>query len=102
MPRTKAEVRQVIAFAAERELRVAPQGTGHGAGALGLLQGTVLLRTDGMLGTEVDPDARSGGVLGGARWHDVVPLAAAHGLATMHGSVASARACTTRPPQRSR
>lgn len=49
-------------------LKVAAQGTGHGAAPLAPLEGTILLKTERMRGVEIDPDAGTArveaGVLG--------------------------------------
>ncbi len=47
------DVSKVVAFARDNGLRVAPQGTGHGAMALESLEHVVLLKTERMLGIEV-------------------------------------------------
>ena len=39
------DVAATLGFASEHGLRVAPQGTGHGAPSLGALDDTILLRT---------------------------------------------------------
>ena len=49
------DVVAAVTFAREHGLRIAPQGTGHGAAALGDLDGTILLRTSRMRGVEIDP-----------------------------------------------
>jgi hypothetical protein len=81
-----ADVAETVRFAAAHDLRVAVQSTGHGAVALGDLAGTILLRTGRLAAVEVDADARVARIAAGARWGDVVPLAAEHGLAAPHGS----------------
>lgn len=85
-PRTVAEVSEVVRLAVRDGLRVAPQRTGHGAGPLGSLRGTVLLRTDLLRGVEIDASACRATVLAGARWDEVVPEAALHGLRPLHGT----------------
>lgn len=75
-----------LRFAAEHGLRVAAQGTGHGATTVPDLRSTVLLRTSRMTKVEVDPSARRARAEAGALWSDVVPLAGTHGLAALHGS----------------
>ena len=67
-------------------LRVAPQGTGHGAAALGDLDDTILLKTERMRGVTIDPEARSARAEAGVIWIDVVEAAAEHGLAALAGS----------------
>jgi hypothetical protein len=44
-PLTDSDVVEVVNFAREEGLRVAPQGTGHGAAAMRSLEGTILLST---------------------------------------------------------
>ena len=88
LPETAEHVTAAVRFASENGLRVAVQGTGHGAAARGPLDGSLLLNTARMRAVSVDPDARSARVEAGALWMDVVPVAAAHGLAALHGSAA--------------
>ena len=52
------DVAAAVAFARENGLRVAPQGTGHNAAALGSLDDTILLKTERMRGVPIDPEAR--------------------------------------------
>src|SRR5436305_6963895 len=49
LPENADDVAQIVRFAAEQGLRVAPQGTGHNAHPLeGRLGGSILLKTDRM------------------------------------------------------
>jgi len=80
------DVAATVDFAREHGLRVAPQGPGHGAPLMPALDDVLLLRTRRMNGVEVDPGARTARVQAGALWGDVVPAAAEHGLAALHGS----------------
>src|SRR4029079_10467526 len=48
------DIAAVVRFAAENGLRVSGQGTGHGAVALGSLEGAILIKTERMRGVEVD------------------------------------------------
>jgi FAD/FMN-containing dehydrogenase len=84
-PADVRDVIAVVAFAAENGLRVAPQSTGHGAGPLSL-EDTLLMKTGDMRGVEIDAENRRARVLPGNVWGDVVPAAAEHGLAALHGS----------------
>ncbi|HEX6521335.1 MAG TPA: FAD-binding protein [Streptosporangiaceae bacterium] len=86
LPESAADVAAAVGWAAERGLRVAAQGTGHGAGPLGPLDDTVLLRTGQMRGIRIDPHTRTARVEAGAVWLDVVHAAAQHGLAGLAGS----------------
>jgi FAD/FMN-containing dehydrogenase len=86
LPESAADVAAAVSYAADRGLRIAPQGTGHGAAPLGSLEGTVLLRTDRMRGIRIDPRARTARAEAGVIWRDVVEAAARHGLAALAGS----------------
>lgn len=87
LPRTTDEVAAVVTAAVDLGLQVAPQGTGHGAGAMPAdLADTVLLKTTAMRGVTVDPAAGLVTAQAGAWWIDAVEAAAPHGLAVLHGS----------------
>jgi FAD/FMN-containing dehydrogenase len=79
------DVVEAVGYARARGLRVAAQGTGHGAGALGSLTETVLIRTTRMNDVTVDPAERTARAGAGARWSDVIAAAAPHGLTGLHG-----------------
>ncbi len=80
------DVAAAVGAARAAGLRVAPQGTGHGAGALGPLDETVLLRTTRLDSVAVDADRRTARVGAGAIWRPVAEQASPHGLAALHGS----------------
>ena len=65
LPESPEDVVAIVAFARANDLRVAPQGTGHGAAALDRLDDTILLKTERMRHVTIDPDtedrARRGG-----------------------------------------
>ncbi|HSS91096.1 MAG TPA: FAD-binding protein, partial [Streptosporangiaceae bacterium] len=86
VPRSVDDAAAAVGFARRRGLRVAAQGTGHGAAALGPLAGTVLVKTHAMRRVSIDPAARIARAEAGARWGDVVEAAARHGLAALAGS----------------
>lgn len=88
VPRTVAEVADVVRAAATAGLRVAPQSTGHGAGPFDgrSLGDVVLLRLHELTGVTIDADARTAHVVGGTLWQDVVTEAAPYGLTASHGS----------------
>ncbi len=88
LPESPDHVVAAVRHAAAHGLRVAVQGTGHGAAPRGPLDGSLLLNMARMRDVSVDPAARTARVEGGALWLDVVPAAAAHGLAALHGSAA--------------
>ncbi len=84
-PAFPSEVADVVRAAASAGLRVAPQGTGHGAPPLaGRLEDAVLLRTSALTELHVDVERRTARVGAGVRWGDVVERAGAVGLAARH------------------
>jgi len=81
------DVAKTIRFAAENDLRVAGQGTGHGAfGLAGSLEGAILVKTERMRGIEVDADAQTARVEAGVLVAELSSAAGAHGLSSMPGS----------------
>jgi UDP-N-acetylenolpyruvoylglucosamine reductase len=86
IPLTDSDIVAIVNFAREEGLRVAAQGTGHGAGAMRSLEGTILLSTKRMRGVRIDPAARLARVRAGALWADVTRPASAYGLAPLAGS----------------
>lgn len=85
-PRTAAEVAAVVGLAHERGLQIAVQATGHNAGPLGSLEGTLLVNTSALTGVSIDADARRARVGAATRWRDIVPALSELGLAALHGS----------------
>src|SRR5215469_4140515 len=81
-----ADVAQAVRFARAHGIRIAPQGTGHGAGPLEPLDGAMLLRTTRMRKVRIDPAARTARAEAGAVWPDVTVPAAQRGLAALAGS----------------
>jgi hypothetical protein len=85
-PESAEDVVAIVQHARANGLRVAPQGTGHNAGPLGDLKGTILLSTSRMRGVEIDVEARRARVAAGTLWLEVIEPASAHGLAPLAGS----------------
>jgi FAD/FMN-containing dehydrogenase len=85
-PADATEVAEIVRAARALGLRVAPQATGHNANPLGPLERSVLLKTSGLGGVEIDPADRIARVGAGTLWEDVVDAAAPHGLVALHGS----------------
>ncbi|GAB2878231.1 FAD-binding oxidoreductase [Myroides odoratimimus subsp. xuanwuensis] len=86
-PADPQEVARIVKAAAASGLRVAPQGTGHGAPPLaGRLDDAVLLRTSAMTDLRVDASRRTARAGAGVLWGDVVARAGRVGLAGMHMS----------------
>src|SRR3954451_19119920 len=80
------DVEKTVRFAADNALRVAGQGTGHGAVALRSLDDTILIKTERMRGTEIDPEAQTARVEAGTLVLELSEAAGAHGLSGMPGS----------------
>jgi FAD/FMN-containing dehydrogenase len=85
-PGSAAEAAAIVAAARDEGLRIAPQGSGHNTAPLGSLDDTLIVKLERMTGVEIDPDAGTARAEAGARWWDVTPKAAEHGLAALHGS----------------
>jgi FAD/FMN-containing dehydrogenase len=87
VPAGSADVQAAVRFAVANGLRIVPQGTGHGAAALGAdLSDAVLVRMSSLRAVEIDAGARRARAGAGAVWEDVVTPAAEHGLVALHGS----------------
>jgi len=86
LPSTTEDVVGAIEYAAERDLRIVVQGTGHGAAVHGPLDGTLLLNMREMRGVAIDVENRRARVEAGALWEDVVIPATERGLTALHGS----------------
>lgn len=89
-PADEQDVVRAVRFATARGLRVAAQRTGHGAGPLGDLSGTLLLNLAALDAISLDGERRRARVGAGVRWEDVVPQASKLGLAALHGSAPDA------------
>jgi hypothetical protein len=81
------DVAKTVRFAAENGLKVAGQGTGHGAFGLAASLGeTVLIKTERMRGIEIDPDAQTARVEAGVLVAELSAAAQKHDLCSMPGS----------------
>jgi FAD/FMN-containing dehydrogenase len=85
-PASAEEGADVVACARAAGLRIAPQATAHGQGALGEMSGVLLINVSRLQEVHVDPGALRVRVGAGAKWERVVPRLSAHGLACLHGS----------------
>jgi FAD/FMN-containing dehydrogenase len=81
-----ADIAAAVSFAAQHDLRVAGQGTGHGAMPLAPLEDTILLKTERMRGIDVDPEARTARVEAGVLSMELGAAAGSHGLCFLPGS----------------
>ncbi len=80
------DVAATVRFAAAHDLRLAGQGTGHGAAPLGPLEGTILVKTERMRGVEIDSEAQTARVEAGVLVLELSEAAQGHGLCSMPGS----------------
>ncbi len=85
-PETTNDVIEVVAFARERGLRIAPQGTGHGAAPRGAIEDAVLVNMSRLRELAIDPAQNRARVGAGLTWRQVQSAAAVHGLAGLAGS----------------
>jgi hypothetical protein len=85
-PESAEDVVAVVEVARELGLRVAPQGTGHGAPARASLERSVLVDMSRMNAVEIDAERRRARLQAGAQWQHVVGPAAEHGLAALSGT----------------
>src|SRR4051794_8719892 len=81
IPEGLHDVIEIVHWAREEGFRVAPQGTGHNAPALGDLAGTVLVKTHRMRGVTIDTTTRTARVEAGVIWIEGVRAAGGHGPA---------------------
>ncbi|WP_082097346.1 FAD-binding oxidoreductase [Demequina silvatica] len=84
--RSEADIARTLRLASRMGVRVAPQGTGHGAAAVGDLSDAILLRTAALAYVTIDAERRTATVGAGATWGDVLAAAAPHGLSGLSGS----------------
>jgi hypothetical protein len=80
------DIAAAVRFAAANGLRVAGQGTGHGAAPLGPLEDTILVKTERMRGIEVDAEAKTARVEAGVLSADLGEAANRHGMCWLPGS----------------
>jgi FAD binding domain len=85
-PRDEREVAATVRYARDRGLRLAAQATGHNAGPLGSLAGTMIVNTSRLTGVRIDAAARRVRVGAGVKWESVTPRLSDLGLAALHGS----------------
>ena len=80
------DIAATVAFARERDLRVAVQGTGHGASALNPVDEILLIKTERLQGVEIDAAAGRARVEAGVIWRDALDRAQESGLTALAGS----------------
>jgi FAD/FMN-containing dehydrogenase len=80
------DVATVARFAADNGLRIAGQGTGHGAAPMAALEGAILVKTHQLRGIEVEPGTATARVEAGVLSAELGEAANEHGLVFMPGS----------------
>lgn len=86
VPRNADDIIAVVRFANQHGLRVAPQGTGHQALALGDLIGSILVRTSAFSEVQIDAGSRRVRAGAGVIWNAISAALEGHGLAGLAGS----------------
>ena len=81
------DVAETVRAARELRVQVSVQTTGHGA--VGAIEGGILISMRALQGVRIDPVAREAVIAGGSRFAPVIEGAAAHGLAPITGSSAT-------------
>lgn len=84
-----ADVAAAVDFARERSLPLSVYGGGHGVTGHAVCEGGVVIDLRPMNRVEVDPDARTAAVGGGAVWRDVDAATQQHGLAVTGGRMST-------------
>jgi FAD/FMN-containing dehydrogenase len=83
------DVAQVVAFARDHDLLLAIRGGGHNGAGLGSCDDGVVIDLSLLRDIEVDPEARTVRVGGGATWAEVDGATNEHGLATPSGIIST-------------
>ena len=83
------DVIKALAFAGDHDLLVAIRGGGHNGAGLGTCEDGVVIDLSLINGVEVDPEARTVRVGGGATWGEVDSATNEHGLATPSGIIST-------------
>ena len=83
------DVAKAVAFARAHGLPIAIRGGGHNGAGLGSVDDGVVIDLSLMRDVEVDPDARTVRVGGGATWGEVDAATNEHGLATPSGIIST-------------
>jgi FAD/FMN-containing dehydrogenase len=84
-----ADVVRTLAFARDRGLEVAVRGGGHSVAGMALTEGGVVIDLRRMNAVEVDPEAKTAVVGGGATMSHLDRACEPHGLATTGGRVST-------------
>jgi FAD/FMN-containing dehydrogenase len=88
-PANADDIAQAIAFARRHALPLAVRGGGHNGAGLGTVDDGVVIDLSRFKSVEVDPEAKTVRVGGGATWGDVDQATNAFGLATPSGIIST-------------
>jgi FAD/FMN-containing dehydrogenase len=91
-PRTSAEVSEAVQLAADHQLRVAVQRTGHGA-SISLGDEVALIATRYLDTVEIDADSETATVGAGTLWGTLASTAADAGLVGLAGTASTVGVC---------
>jgi FAD/FMN-containing dehydrogenase len=83
------DVARAVAFARDHDLPVAVRGGGHNGAGLGTCDDGVVIDLSQLNDVNVDPEARTVRVGGGATWGEVDAATNEHGLATPSGIIST-------------
>jgi FAD/FMN-containing dehydrogenase len=86
---SREDVARAIAFARDRDLRVAVRGGGHNGGGLGSVDDGMMIDLSRFRDVDVDPAERTVRVGGGCTWGEVDKATGEHGLATPSGIIST-------------
>lgn len=87
LPTSATEVAEAVTYAAEHDLPIAVQSTGHGAERS--YDGALLINTSRMRDLRIDPGMRTARVGAGVWWQELLEAAGPHGLAALAGTCMS-------------
>ena len=83
------DVAKVVGFARDHDLLLAVRGGGHNGAGLGTCDGGMVVDLSSLKDVQVDPQARTVRVGGGATWGEVDSATNEHGLATPSGIIST-------------
>lgn len=87
LPANAAEVAAAVTYAAQHDLPVAVQNTGHGTERT--YDGALLINTSRLRDIHIDAAARTARVGAGVQWGEVLAAAGSHGLGALTGTCMS-------------
>jgi FAD/FMN-containing dehydrogenase len=86
---SSADIAAAVRYGVERGLEIAVRGGGHSVAGAGVTEGGIVVDLRALNAAQVDPEARTVRVEGGATWADLDRACEPFGLATTGGRVSS-------------